>query len=75
LKAMATVLRGVLTSRMEDLGPGESVAERVVCRLVDNALAGDLAAIRFIFEVLDGEYLMSLRPAGRPAVDRIDPDD
>jgi hypothetical protein len=82
LKAMATILRGVLAQHFSAAKAGETIAERVAQRLLDNALAGDLAAIRFIFEVVDGPEFIMGRPikalgelADRPAVELIEPDD
>jgi hypothetical protein len=56
--------------------PGDTVAERVVQRLIDKALAGDVTSIRFIFESIDVESVkLGADPAGRPLIEVLDPDD
>ena len=77
---MNSVMRSILSHMlMRDraaIEHGDSLAERVVERLLNNALAGDLESIRFIFLVMDGEpSRRPLSPAGRPLVDVLDPEE
>lgn len=70
---MRSILSHLLMREPAEIEHGNSVAERVVERLLNNALAGDLESIRFIFLVMDGEpSRRPLSPAGRPLIEVLD---
>jgi hypothetical protein len=81
MRPLATLLLRKLAETKGNMRPSQTIADSLTDRLLTNALEGDLASIRLIYEVVENAQGIpfSEQPAvslsNRPAVEVLDPDD